>query len=109
MIKTVLRLTLVGFALLFVFFFGPSIGKSIYFHITPISQIEAWKSEFRKLDQIFPRTAQNEDNRIKILRELAQRGINIDDGIRDEAIENNLTPYTIFVMTCWRWEELFGI
>jgi hypothetical protein len=101
MIKIVLRCAAIGFALLCLFLLGPQIGKSIYFHLTPKFKIEELKAEYG--------TTANEYYRIKIARKLAQRGINVDDGIRDEAIEHNITPYTIFVMTCWQWEELLGI
>ncbi len=95
--------------LLGIFLLGPTIGKSIYASLTPKTDIQAWKTEFGILDGTFPRTVSNETRRLEVCRKLAQRGINIDDGIRDEAIEHNINPYTIFVMTCWRWEELLGL
>ena len=104
LVATALLLMLFG-----LFLFGPTIGKFLYFKLTPTTDIQAWKKEFGVLDNTFPRTISNENQRMDIIRKLAQRGINIDDGIRDEAIEHNLNPYTIFVMTCWRWEELLGL
>lgn len=59
--------------------------------------------------QHLPRTEGNEIRRFEIARKLAQRGITVDGGIRDESIEHNINPYTIFVMICWRWQELLGI
>jgi len=91
------------------FLLGPPIGQSLYRLITPNPTIQAWRNEFRDLDQIFPRTNTIEEKRIDIARKLSQRGIHVDPGIRDEAIEHNVNPYTIFVMTCWRWKDLLGI
>lgn len=107
--KKILNPILVVTAIFGSFLVGPSIGQSLYRWITPNPTIEAWRNECRDLDQIFPRTFTNESKRIDIARKLSQRGIHVDPGIRDEAIEHNVNPYTIFVMTCWRWKDLLGI
>lgn len=95
--------------LLCVFAFGPSIGKAVYLRLTPEKDIHEWKQQAALLDSTQPRTDSNELRRLQFLRKLAQRGIEMDGGIRDEAIEHNINPYTITVMILWQWEELLGI
>lgn len=95
--------------LLCAFAFGPSVGKVVWLRFTAEKDIYAWKQEAALLGSKFPRTATNELRRLQLLRKLAQRGIELDGGIRDEAIEHNINPYTITVMILWQWEELLGI
>ena len=90
-----------------VFFIGPSGGKSLLQFVTPISAIKGWKSEYERLDQIFPRVSANETRRFEVIRKLRQRGIRIDEGV-DESIDHKDTLYAIF-MRGWReWKTLFG-
>ena len=107
--KKILKPVLLVSAIFGSFLLGPPIGQSLFRLITPNSTIEAWKNESRDLDQIFPQTITSESKRLDIARKLSQRGIYVDAGIRDEAIEHNVNPYTIFVMTCWRWKDLLNI
>jgi hypothetical protein len=90
------------------FFIGPAVGQAVLRKITPGERISAWKSEARKLDAAQTRTPETEARRLEVLRKLAQRGIYIDGGLRDEAIEHNPNPFTFAIMATWRWRELFG-
>ena len=99
--KKKIRTTAITLAIgLALFVFGPFIGQSMYRWITPAATITALETDAH---------AANESLRLDALRKLAQRGIHPDEGIRDEAIEHNVTPYTLFVMVCWRWQDLLGI
>ena len=64
--------------------------------------------EFSNLDSTFPRVETNERRRLEILRFMYQRGIRLDDGLRDESIEHNITFKNILIMQWWKWEELLG-
>lgn len=91
-----------------VFGVGPVAGKFICRAATSGNTIAAWQTEFRELDNTFPQIPANEQRRVELCRKLAQRGIEIDPGIRDEAIDNNLTPYSLLVRIWWSWKELAG-
>lgn len=90
-----------------VFFMGPSIGKSLVYIATPASAIKGWKSEYERLDQIFPRVSSNETRRLEMIRKLRQRGNRIDEGV-DESIDHKNTPRTILIRVWREWKKLFG-
>jgi hypothetical protein len=91
-----------------VFFAGPGLGQVILRKATSGDVLLAWQAEARELDAAQPRNQHTETRRAKVLQKLAQRAIYPDGGLRDEAIEHNLNPYTLVVMASWRWRDLFG-
>ena len=101
------RALIVLVVLVLLFWFGPFLGHTALRAFTLESVVQDWKSEFERLDGIFPREAAHEARRFEIIRKLRQRGIATDEGI-DESIDHNLTPYTIFIRGCRNWERLFG-
>ena len=105
--KVLLRGIGVLFALALLFWFGPFLGQTALGATTSESIVQDWKTEFERLDRIFPREAANETRRLEIIRKLRQLGIPVDEGV-DEAIDHNFTPYTIFIRGCRNWERLFG-
>lgn len=86
------------------FCLGPTFGKAFYRVVTPDSTISSWNGEFRSLDG----AQTNNVRRIELCRRLTQRGIDVDPGIRDEAIEHNTSIRTIIIRICWQWQELLG-
>lgn len=102
-------IAIAGLTVCLVFLLGPSIGKAVYLRLTPPGEVTKWKTEFLELNSTVPRTEESETQRLALARKLAQRGVGVDGGIRDESIEHNSNPYTFFVMICWSWRELLGI
>lgn len=105
--KVLLRGVGVLFALALLFWFAPFLGQTALRAFTSESVVQDWRTEFERLDGIFPCEAANEARRLEIIRKLRQRGIPVDEGV-DEAIDHKDTPYTIFVRGCRNWERLFG-
>lgn len=103
---TVRRVLSLLAVLVLLFWFAPFLGQMALRALTLESVVQNWKSEFERLDGIFPREAANEVRRREIIRKLRQRGIATDEGV-DESIDHNLTPYTIFIRGCRNWERLF--
>ena len=104
----VLRRVLIVWGVLSLFFWlGPFLGQTALRAFTSDSVVQDWKTEFERLDGIFPREAANEARRLEIIRKLRQRGIRVDEGV-DETIDHKMTPYTIFVRGCRNWDRLLG-
>ncbi len=105
--RSILKTAIYLVAAVILFVMGPPFGKAALHAFTSDATIRDWKSEFERLDQIFPRVHSNEERRLEIIHKMRQRGLRIDEGV-DESIDHKITPYTIYVHLCRQWNELFG-
>lgn len=112
--KRVLRRALLGALLLILsFLFGPAAIRTAYAFTTNSSEITALKERYRALDStehLLPAAQQQASarRRFQIANWLAMRGIVIDAGMRDEAVEHAAFPIALFGITRWAWSDIFG-
>jgi len=93
------------------FLFGPFAIRASYLATTPKATIEALKQRYQVLDSAESCLTERERlasayRRSYIADWLSLRGVTRDGGC-DEGVENaSLLRYT-FIMTCWRWNDIF--
>ena len=106
------RWLLLGMAFLLGFVFIPGLIRQGYHLTSNPAEIELLRQRYQMLEATESALPEKEREasgrrRFEIAAWLAMRDISIDDGVRDEGVEN--APYFIalFGYTRWQWEDLF--
>ena len=100
--RRVVKWTVVAGAMFIVLFlFGPSVVRVACRAATKESDIDALKKRYWTL------AATDSPRRFAVSAWLKARGVSVDPGIRDEAIEHASLPVAIFGVTRWQWQDLF--
>lgn len=98
-------------AALFVFLFAPALVRTAYRRVTPAEEIEALSRRYWLLDAAEAELPSSQKEaftrrRVAISEWLSMRGVDIDRGLRDEAVEHAAFVLRLYGMTRWEWSDM---